>query len=140
VDQRPRVVAAVGPQLIGGALLVVELVEQPEQMASLVFVAGAQLDRERQPVSVYGEVVAATGLTAVGAGNLAAPFFASTVEASTITRDQSSVPASASRCCNCAITSSNTPRERHSSIRRRHVSPLGSPNCRYGISVHGVLV
>jgi hypothetical protein len=58
LGQRPLVraggVAAVGPQLGGADPALGELVEQRQQVAALVLVAGAELDRKRQPARVDG--------------------------------------------------------------------------------------
>jgi len=85
-------------------------------------------------------VIAAPGFAQERARDLVAPFFASTVEASTITRDQSSRFAPTNRACNTGNAPASKPRRSHSSNRRRHVSPLGNPNSRYGISNQGVSV
>jgi hypothetical protein len=74
------------------------------------------------------------------ARDLRAPFFASTSEASTITRDQSSLSASTNCARSSVIACWNSPRLDHSSNRRRQVSPLGSPNSRYGTCNQGVSV
>ena len=57
-----------------------------------------------------------------------------------ITRDQSSLFAPASCRCKTTIASASNPRRDHSSNRRRHVSPLGTPSSRYGTSSQGVSV
>jgi hypothetical protein len=92
-------VAAVGPELARPDPLREQLIDQRDQVALLVFVSGREADRERCPVGVYGEVVAAARRAAECARDLFAPFFASTSEASTISRDQSSRPASKSSAC-----------------------------------------
>jgi len=126
--ERSAVVAAVGPELTRPEFALEQVVCQGEQLLALVDVAGRQPDRERQPVSVYGQVIAAPGAAQERARDLLAPFFASTKEASTITRDQSSLPAPASRSCKTTSASANKPRCAHSSNRRLHVSPLGNPS------------
>lgn len=128
--ERARGVAAVGPQLVGLDTALAERVEQGQQMPSLVLVAGRQPDLQRCAVRVYGQVVAAAGPAQERARDLRAPFFASTKEASTITRDQSSLSAPASCSCKTAIAAGNKPRCDHSSKRRRQVSPLGKPSSR----------
>ena len=140
VSERLGVVAAVGPDLVGADTALGECVQQRQQVSLFVLVAGREAQRQRRPVRVYGEVVAAAGPALERARDLVAPFFASTSEASTITRDQSSLSASASSSSSTAIAAGNKPRRDHSSKRRRHVSPLGSPNSRYGSSSHGVSV
>ena len=123
-------IAAVGPALRGQDPACGERVEQRQRVAPLVFAAARQPDRERLPESFYGQVVAATRLSEEGARDLLAPFFASTVEASTITRDQSSFPAAAKCSCKTTIAASSSPRRDHSSSRRRQVSPLGRSSSR----------
>jgi hypothetical protein len=51
---RGRGVAAVGPELGRADPAPLEFVEQRQQVAALVLVAGAELDRERQPAGVDG--------------------------------------------------------------------------------------
>ncbi len=109
-------------------------------MSTLVFVAGREPDRQRCTVGVYGQVRAAPWPAQERARDLLAPFFASTSEASTITRDQSSLSAPANCCCKTAIAFWNSPRRDHSSKRRRQVSPLGKPSSRKGTSSQGVSV
>ena len=133
-------VAAVGPDLAGPELALEQLVDQRQQVVALVVVAGREPDREREPVGVYGQVIAAPWPAQERARDLLAPFFASTNDASTITRDQSSLFAPASRSCKTTSASANSPRRDHSSNRRRHVSPLGNPSSLYGTSSHGVSV
>ena len=123
-------VGAVGPELSGDDRAFGERVEAWQEVALLVFVAGGEAYRERCPVGVYGQVVAAAWLAQERSGDLFAPFFASTIEASTITLDQSSLPAAASCSCSTASASASTPRRAHSSSRRRQVSPLGRPSSR----------
>lgn len=77
--------------------LAAEGIEERDQVAALVLVAGGEANLERVAVSVDREVVAASRPAQERARDLLAPFFASTSEASTITRDQSSL--SASRSC-----------------------------------------
>jgi hypothetical protein len=134
------VVAAISPELIGPQLTLEQLVGQRQQLVALVDVAGRQPDRERQPVGVYGQVIAAPWAAQERARDLLAPFFASTNDASTITRDQSSLPVPTSRSCNTTSASANSPRCAHSSNLRLHVSPLGNPSSLYGTSNHGVSV
>ena len=98
----------------------------------LVLVASRKPQRERQTAGVYRQLVAASGPAQERARDLLAPFFASTSEASTITRDQSSLPAAANSCCKTCSAAAKSPRRDHSSKRRRHVSPLGNPSSRYG--------
>jgi hypothetical protein len=138
--ERGGCIAAIGPQLAGLDAAGEQLVDQRQQMRTLVLVAGRDPDGKRCPVGVYSEVVAATGAAAQRARDLRAPFFASTSEASTLTRDQSSRPLSASSSCNTSSACTNSPRRVHSSSLRRHVSPLGNPNSRYGTCSHGVSV
>jgi len=99
-------------------------------MPLLVLIAGGESDRERAAVGVYGQVIAAPWFAQERARDLLAPFFAWTSEASTITRDQSSLSAPAKRCRRTAIAFCNNPRRDHSSSRRRQVSPLGKPSSR----------
>jgi hypothetical protein len=83
------VVAAVGPQLVWPPLVAFEeLVEQRQQVPLLVLVAGRQADRQGRAAPVDDQVKAASRTAADGARDLAAPFFASTVEASTSARCQ----------------------------------------------------
>lgn len=128
--ERFAVVGAVGPELSGDDRAFGERVEQRQEVSLLVFVAGGEADRERCAVGVYGQVVAAAWFAQERAGDLLAPFFASTIDASTITRDQSSLPAAASSSCSSASAWASTPRRDHSSRRRRQVSPLGRPSSR----------
>lgn len=109
-------------------------------MPALVLVAGCESQLQGQAVGVYGEVKAAASAAPECARDLLAPFFASTNDASTITRDQSSRSAPATCCCSTPIAAANSPRCDHSSNRRRHVSPLGNPNSRNGTSNQGVAV
>ena len=125
-----RVVAAIGPQLPRLDPAGKQAVDQGQQVTPLVLVTGGEPDRKRRSASVYGQVVAASSAAPVRARDLRAPFFASTSEASTITRDQSSLSASASRSCRTTSASSSSPLADHSSNRRRHVSPLGKPSSR----------
>jgi hypothetical protein len=134
------VVAAVSPELARPELALKQLVGQRQQFVALVDVASRQPDRERQPVGIYGQVIAAPWAAQERARDLLAPFFASTNDASTITRDQSSLPAPTSRSCNTTSASANSPRCAHSSNLRLHVSPLGNPSSLYGTSSHGVSV
>jgi hypothetical protein len=107
-----------------------EQVEQRQQVALLVLVAGREQDLQRQPAGVDYEVETAAGAAAERARDLRAPFFASTSEASTITRDQSSLSASRSFFCKSTSARWKAPFRDHSSIRRRQVSPLGKPSSR----------
>ena len=91
-----RGVAAVGPEFVWADAACDQLVDQRQQVALLVFVAGREANCERCAVGVYGEVVAAALCAAERARDLCAPFFASTSDASTISLDQSSNSASAS--------------------------------------------
>jgi hypothetical protein len=127
---RARGVAAVGPQLGRVDAGLRERIDQRQQVPLLVLVPGSDLDRERQPAAVDYEVETAAGRAPERARDLFAPFFASTSDASTITRDQSSRSASCSCSCSTATARWKAPRAAHSSIRRRHVSPLGNPNSR----------
>src|SRR5206468_1784864 len=111
--ERARVVAAVGPDLVGPDPARRQRVEQGQQVPALVLVAGREPDLERRPAGVYCEVVAAARPAPLGARDLVAPFFASTSEASTITRDQSSRSASASCSCRTRIACSKRPRRDH---------------------------
>ena len=94
-----RVVAAVAVQLDRPDFAFGEQVEQRQQVAPLVLVAGREQDLERQPAGVYKQVETAARAAPERARDLRAPFFASTSEASTITRDQSSFSASRSFFC-----------------------------------------
>jgi hypothetical protein len=85
-----RGIAAIGPQLAGVDAATSEGIHEREQMAPLVLVAGRKSDLERSTVTLYGKVEAASRPAEKRARDLLAPFFASTREASTITRDQSS--------------------------------------------------
>jgi hypothetical protein len=134
LGQRPLVraggVAAVGPQLARLDPQVGERVEQRQQVTLLVLVSGREPDRERFAGRLDYEVEATARAAAERARDLLAPFFASTSEQSTITRDQSSLSASSNCCCSTRIACWKAPRADHSSIRRRHVSPLGRPSSR----------
>jgi hypothetical protein len=126
------VVAAVGPELGWLVVLGEELVDEREQLLALAVVAGADGDGERQPVRVDGEVVLAGGNAAVyraGTG-LVAPLFASMIDASTTSRDQSIRPSRSSSATNSFSACSHTPAPIHSCSLRRHVSPLGKPSSR----------
>ena len=94
VAERFAAVAAVGPDLAGPVAGSGERVDQRQQVGALVFVAGAEPDLQRPTVGVYGKVVLAGRKAAVDRArpDQIAPFFASTIEASTTTRDQSSRP------------------------------------------------
>lgn len=123
-------VAAVGPQLGRPDAAGEELIDERQQVALLVFVAGGKADHKRCAVDANGKVETAARAAAERARDLLAPFFASTSEASTITRDQLSRFASRSWSCSSTSACSNSPFRDHSSSRRRHVSPLGSPSSR----------
>jgi len=123
-------VAAVCPQLGRADAAGEQLIDERQQMPLLVFVAGGKTHDKRCAVGVYGEVETAARAAAERARDLLAPFFASTSEASTITRDQLSRFASRSWSCSSTSACSNRPFADHSSSRRRHVSPLGSPSSR----------
>lgn len=125
-------VAAVGPDLFGLVAGVAECVDEWEQVRALVLVPGAEPDLERPAVRLDCEVVFAGWEAAVDrAGpDQVAPFFASTSEASTTTRDQSSLCAFSSSLTRSASTCGQTPRSIHSCKRRRQVSPLGKPSSR----------
>ena len=140
LPERVGVVAAVGPDLERSQRTLEQPVDQRQQVLAFVFVARGEADLEREPVGVYGQVIAGSCPAQERARDLLAPFFASTSDASTITRDQSSLRALTSRSCSTTIASSSSPRRDHSSIRLRHVSPLGNPSSRYGTSSHGVSV
>ncbi len=138
--ERLGVVAAVCPQFGGPQRALEQRVDQRQQVSLLVFVAGGEPHLEREAVGVYGQVIAASWPAQERARDLLAPFFASTSDASTITRDQSSLLLPTSRCCSTTIASASNPRRDHSSKRRRQVSPLGNPSSRYGTSSQGVSV
>src|SRR5204862_6020970 len=59
---RGRGVAAVGPKLARPQPLSLQLVQQRQQVAALVLVAGAELDRERLAAGVDYELETAAGL------------------------------------------------------------------------------
>jgi hypothetical protein len=100
---RARGVAAVGPQLARLDAGLGERVEQRQQVPPLVLVSGPEQDLERDPARLDYEVEAAAGRAPERARDLLAPLFASTSEASTITRDQSSLSAPASCSCSTRI-------------------------------------
>jgi hypothetical protein len=100
---RARGVAAVGPQLSRLDTRLGEPVKQRQQVALLVLVSGPEQDLQGEPARFDYEVEAATGRAAERARDLLAPLFASTSEASTITRDQSSLSAPASCSCSTRI-------------------------------------
>ena len=127
---RVRGVAAVGPQFLRLPARLGEPVEQRQQEALLVLVAGSEQRFEREPAPLDDQVEAAAGCAPECARDLFAPFFASTSEASTITRDQSSLSASSSCVSRTRIACWNNPFPDHSSSRRRQVSPLGKPSSR----------
>src|SRR3954464_12033267 len=84
-------------------------VEQRQEMLAFVLVSGPQANRERQPGRVYDEMETTAGAAAERARDLLAPFFASTSEASTITRDHSSRRAPTKRSCRTARPFFNRP-------------------------------
>lgn len=92
VFELPRVVAAVGPQLLGPVAGRAQRVDQGQQVGAFVFVAGAEPDLQRPAVRVDDQVVLARGKAAIDGARTdqVAPLFASTREASTTSRDQSS--------------------------------------------------
>ena len=128
--ERARGVAAISPELARLDPLLEQPVDKRDQVPLLVLVAGSEPDRERRALGVYGEVVAAAGPAAERARDRFAPFFASTREASTITRDQSSLSAARNSSCSNRIAAVSRPRRCHSSSRRRQVSPEGRPSSR----------
>jgi hypothetical protein len=123
-------VAAVGPQLVRFDPAGKQLVDERQQVSTLVFVSAGEPRDQGRAVCVYGQVDTAAGAAPDRARDLLAPFFASTSDASTITRDQSSRSASASSSCKTDNARTNNPRPDHSSRRRRQVSPLGKPSSR----------
>src|SRR5712691_12438759 len=80
-----------------------EPVKQRQQVALLVLVSRPEQDLQGESARFDYEVEAATGRAAERARDLLAPLFASTSEASTITRDQSSLSAPASCFCSTRI-------------------------------------
>ena len=102
-------VAAVCPELAGPNATRQQLIHERQQMSLFVFVAGGEPHRKRGALGVYCEVETAALAAPECARDLRAPFFASTSEASTITRDQSSFPASASSSCKTLSASANSP-------------------------------
>lgn len=94
LSQISGVIASVSPQLARMDAARLERIDERQEMAALVLVTGGQPDRKRQAASVYSEVKTASRLAQECAADLLAPFLASTSEASTITRDQSILPAS----------------------------------------------
>lgn len=125
-------VAAVGPDLAGSVAGVGERVDQRQQMCALVFVAGADAYLERPAVGVYDKVILTGRKAAVDRAwpDQIAPFFASTIDASTTTRDQSSRPFRSSSSTRSESACGQTPLAIHSCNLRLHVSPLGKPNSR----------
>src|SRR5438445_8872094 len=91
-------------------------------MPLLVLVAGRESHRQRRAACVYGQVVTAAGPAAERARDLLAPFFASTSEASTITRDQSSLSAPASCCCKRRSAASSTPDRKSTRLNSSHAN------------------
>jgi hypothetical protein len=94
-----RGITAVGPQLAWVHAGFRDRIQQRQQVGPLVLVSGPEQDVERQPVRLDYEMEAAAGRPPDRAGDLFAPFFASTSDASTITRDQSSLSAPTSPSC-----------------------------------------
>src|SRR5437667_12853073 len=125
-------VAAVGPDLVGLVAGGLEVVDQRQQLPALVLVAGPEPHLQRPAGGVDGEVVLAGRKAAVDRArpDQVAPFFASTSEASTTTRDQSIPPRRSSSATSSASACAQTPRSIHSCSRRRQVSPLGKPSSR----------
>ena len=125
-------VAAVGPDLAGLVADVGERVDERQQMRAFVFVAGADPDVQRPALGVYDEVILAGRKASVDRArpDQVAPFFASTVEASTTTRDQSSRPLWSSSDTRSVSACGQTPLSIHSCSLRRQVSPLGKPSSR----------
>ena len=71
--ERERVVATVGPHLAGDEAPPDQRVDERQQMAALVLVAGRQPHLKRNAVGVYGQVIAAPGLAQERARDLRAP-------------------------------------------------------------------
>src|SRR5437879_11801349 len=96
-------------------------------MPLLVLVAGRESHRQRRAACVYGQVVTAAGPAAERARDLLGPFFASTSEGSTITRDQSSLSAPGN-CCRQRRSAASDQAGRHPSYQRAGaVARLGRP-------------
>jgi hypothetical protein len=108
------VVAAVGPQLGRHDPTREQRVEQRQQMGPLVLVAGPDPDREGDVVRVDDQMETAARAASQRATDRVAPFFASTTDASTIARDQSTSPSASNNSCTRANSRSQTPARRHS--------------------------
>ena len=95
VAERVAAVAAVGEDVGGLVAVGAQFVDQWQQMRALVLVAWPQADCQGPPEGVYREVILGAGKPAVDGAwtDQVAPFLASTIEASTTTRCQSSLPA-----------------------------------------------
>jgi hypothetical protein len=131
------VVAAVGPELARALAAGEQVIDERQQVALLVLVAGGQPDRQRRAGSVDDQVETAAWPAADRARDLPAPLLASTNDASTIARDHSIASAASRRCCNRSINPAHTPAFSHSSNRRQHVCPDGRPSSR-GNARHGI--
>jgi hypothetical protein len=105
-------------------------------MGALVLVPGPDPDRERDAGGVDDQVETAARAASQRAADRAAPFFASTTDASTIARDQSISPSALDSSCTRPKSRSQTPARRHSWKRRQHVCPDGQPSTG-GNSAHG---
>jgi hypothetical protein len=125
-------VAAISPDLARLVAEIGERVDERQQVRAFVFVAGADPDLQRPALGVYDEVILAGRKASVDRArpDQVAPFFASTVDASTTTRDQSSRPLWSSSETRSVSACGQTPLSIHSCSRRRHVSPLGKPSSR----------
>ena len=130
--ERGRGVAAVCPQLPGPDPLARASASTSGSSWRRSFsLPAATLHLQRRAARVCGQVVAAARPAQERARDLLAPFFASTSEASTITRDQSSSVRPGQLACSSPKSLQRAaPAADHSSRRRLHVSPLGSPNSR----------
>ena len=125
-------VAAVGPDLFWLVAGLADGVEQRQQVRAFVLVAGPEPCLDGPAVRFDCEVVLGRGHAPVhraGAGEIT-PLFASTIDASITSRDQSSLPARSSSATSVSSACSQTPLPIHSCNRRRHVSPLGKPSSR----------
>jgi hypothetical protein len=109
-----RGVAAIGPQLGWGQAAIQQLIDERQQMGALVLVAWADPDRKRGAPGINDYMETASWAAAEGARDLAAPFFASASEASTITRDESVKPSRSSSSCMRSNSRSQTPAACHS--------------------------
>ena len=112
--QLAAVVAAVGPQLARADATGEQFVDKRQQLPAFVLVAGPDSERERDPSGVDDQVETAAWAAAERATDLAAPFFVSTSDASTIARDQSLKPSCSNSSCTRASNRSQTPARRHS--------------------------